>query len=138
MGEDPVIGFVLMGVGVLFLLIGLRLFMRILRFLARSVTTQATVVDIDVTDSDGLSYSPVLRFTTADGRSVQFVHQYGHDEVRWEIGELMRVVYDPDDPDDARLDTFAGRYLGTIVTTSIGLVFLGVGAAIAFVPPTLE
>ncbi len=138
MGEDAVIGFILMAVGALFVLIGLRLFVRIRRFLARAVTTQATVVDVEVTDSDGPSYAPVLRFTIPDGRTVQFVHQYGHDEVRWEVGELMGVVYDPDDPDDARLDSVAGRYLGTIITTLVGLVLLGVGAAIAFLAPTSD
>ena len=72
---------------------------------------QGTVVkleeDIGSSDAEGRSgppaYSPVVEFTTADGRKVVFTGSIGS-SLPPEVGSALPVRYRPDDPDQAEID----------------------------------
>ena len=80
-------------------------------------------------DSDGppASYA-VIQFHTPDGKSHRFVSNVGLRQGG--IGERVGVLYDPDMPSRARVDSFQALWLGAALSGGLGL--LCVGALVAF------
>jgi hypothetical protein len=67
---------------------------------ARSATADGVIVDFE--------YGPVVEFVTQDGRKGRL-----SSSVRssfWHRGDRVAVAYSPDDPTDAAIDGFAGRW----------------------------
>lgn len=93
-------------------------------------------LEYDENDSDrvvGEAYYPVVEFTANDGkrRSVQL------SEGSWppahEIGEEVTVLYEPEDPLDARIKSFAssaGMWILPGITGILGIGFLGAVIAV--------
>jgi hypothetical protein len=72
---------------------------------------------------------PVVRFRTEDGRALTVrasgAPPYLH---RQRSGDPVFVVYDPDHPDDARIDELAGMWFAP-------LLFWLIGFAVVLIPP---
>ena len=73
--------------------------------------------------TDGSTYHAVVRFRTADGRSVRAVSRYGDRSPGVAPGATVTVYYDPANPKDVFLD---GWWRSGIAMWSLGL---GLGAA---------
>jgi Protein of unknown function (DUF3592) len=93
--------------GVLALAFGVVWLVLTVRFVADADRTTGTVVDVESsTDADGYeTFYPVVRFTTADGREVEFRSDSGSSSPP-STGNRVDVLYDPDDPQDAELSGF--------------------------------
>jgi uncharacterized protein DUF3592 len=52
---------------------------------------------------DSITYAPVVRFTTADGRTVEFTSSVGYSS-KPDVGGAVDVRYLPDDPEQAEID----------------------------------
>jgi len=93
-----------------------------MRFVARAESADGLVVDV----VDYGDYYPVVRFYTADERRVQFeASQSAGDPSRWQIGDPVGVLYDPDNPKDAILDTWVSRWGAASILPLLGLfIFL--------------
>ncbi len=75
------------------------------------------------------TYAPVVRFSTADGRTVEFTNRvYRSDKPT--VGARIPVLYDPADPQDARVDDMAGRLVGPVITGGLGTIFLLLGIVV--------
>jgi hypothetical protein len=98
------------------------------RFVAGAERATGTVIDLSrETDSEGtVTFNPVVRFTTADGRTVQFVSSSGSSSPA-EVGDSVDVLYDPDDPRDAQLSGFFDLWLFPLVFGGLGIAFTTVG-----------
>jgi uncharacterized protein DUF3592 len=74
-------------------------------------------------------YQVVLRFETADGRTVETESSEGSTRSpRAEVGESVPIVYDPDDPQRARIEGISGGEIFTwAMTGGVGAVFLLLG-----------
>jgi hypothetical protein len=71
-------------------------------------------------------YHPVLEFT-ADRRRVRFEAEGRvRNRAAIHVGEVRQVVYDPDDPADAQLDT-PWRWVRWLVVIGLGLVLVLIG-----------
>jgi uncharacterized protein DUF3592 len=124
-----VVGLVLLGVCTLLVL-------NAREFRSTAVATTGTVVGYEThydTDEGRRSetYSPVVRFTAPDGRQVE-VRTNVSSSRRPRVGEQVKVLYQPDDPQDARIDTATTRLVGPLVTGGLGGIF-AVVAAVLFV-----
>ena len=74
------------------------------------------------------SYYPVLRFTTAQGRKSIFTDGEGSFPTVYEVGEVVEVLYDPNDPADATIKSWLSIWFGPLWVTTIGLLpLLGIG-----------
>jgi len=108
---------------------------------ARSIATQGEVVGVRRSrGSDGdTTYAPILRFTTADGRSVEASPNL---TTSWRpaMGERWEIRYDPANPSRVWADTVLGTWFlplilggiggfGLLVAAGMGLVLLRRGAA---------
>jgi Protein of unknown function (DUF3592) len=91
------------------------------------------VIDLSSeTDSEGKVFvHPVVRFTTAEGRTVEFVSASGSSPASHSVGDRVEVLYDPDDPQDAQLSGFFDLWLWPI---GFGVLAIGFGAFALFSP----
>ena len=75
------------------------------------------------------TYNPVVRFTTADGRTVQFTSVVGY-SYSPHIGHAVPVRYRPDDPEQAEIDRAAMWMLPVAVGLAGGLGLLVAGVIV--------
>src|SRR5579862_7732746 len=96
--------------GIVFLLVGLGLLAREVLFGQLAVSALGTVVEIKETDSgDGPNYTPVVEFETRNKESVTFEGR--STQPPRALGSSVPVIYNPDTAHEARIDTFADRWL---------------------------
>lgn len=95
-----------------------------MRFVQRAETATGTVIDVSQkTDSEGaVAFYPVVRFTTAEGRTVEFVSSSGSSS-SGSVGDRVEVLYDPDHPQDAQLSGFFDLWLWPLVLGPLGIMF---------------
>jgi hypothetical protein len=92
------------------------------RFIVNAERTEGTVIDLSRSeDSEGsVTYNPVVEFTV-DGRSIQFTSSSGSSSPP-SVGDRVEVLYDPDDPSDARLSGFLDLWFFPLVAGALALV----------------
>jgi hypothetical protein len=79
--------------------------------------------------ADGIVVSAgvaVVTFKTPDGRPHRF--QSRSRSSLWHVGDPVRVAYDPAAPDDAQIESIAGRWVFVTIFGIIGAVFVVMGA----------
>ena len=98
-------GLILAVVGVTLLGVVLPLQLRTRTLLKHGVKVQGTVVDVEEeTSRRSTTYHPVVRFTTADGRTVTFTSGMGFSVRQPRIGSAVPVRYRQDDPEQAEIE----------------------------------
>ncbi|WP_161627938.1 DUF3592 domain-containing protein [Microbispora catharanthi] len=117
--------------GVAFIAGGIHRFRSGRAFLASAHRVPGIVVGSHrVWRTDSHEYFPILRFRTLDGAEIETVGQTrgGSFEIFNLTGRQVVVLYDPDDPRKARMDTSSGRGLtGSVGLVIAGCVFLAIG-----------
>jgi hypothetical protein len=130
----------LIGVGALLCLISLFWVWRVRRFLATAVDVDGTVLGHEPrasTSSSGsgssITYHPVVQFATTEGQAVQFTDSVGGSPPSHDVGETVRVKYDPGDPADARIATGFRLWFGPGLVGLLGVGFLVAGVIVLVV-----
>jgi hypothetical protein len=77
-------------------------------------------------DVERVSLAPIVRFTTLEGREVEF-HGRGGSGTSFKAGEVVNVVYDRSQPGRARIVSFVDLWLPAAVSFAVALIF---GAAV--------
>lgn len=75
-------------------------------------------------DVERLSYAPVVRFTTPEGREIEF-HGRGGSGTSFAAGDVVNVVYDRAQPGRARIISFLDLWLPAAVAFAVALIFGG-------------
>jgi hypothetical protein len=134
---------VLMLGGAIFLIAGVKTLVDSQRFLARAVAANGVVVDVaEVVEQvrrrgpgdnwyyqDATVFHPVVRFVTAREQDVRFQAREGsEDPSRYGVGDPIRVLYDPANPRNARLDTWVSRRGDSLTMLAIGIGLVVIGA----------
>lgn len=92
-----------------------------------------SIVTEEVTTPDGrevrrdverISFAPIVRFTTPEGREVEF-HGRGGSGTAFTAGEVVNVVYDRSQPGHARIVSFVDLWLPAAVSFAVALIFGG-------------
>jgi len=98
-------------------------------FAADAARTVGVVVDHVVMEDDGSeSFAAVFRYQVGGEVHTHQSHVFS-DPPTVARGERRGVLYDPDDPEDARLDVFWERYLLAVVFGILGLFLFGLRLA---------
>jgi hypothetical protein len=134
MGLHVVIALVAVAVvisGPVLIFVGVRGFVSNEAFLSSAVSTQGTVIDrvkhAEYLESGNADHwYPVVRFTARTGQVVEFTPPSGSDPPQWPVGRVVGVLYDPDNPRHARIDTVPTRWGWSVVINGM-LVGLGLG-----------
>ena len=124
------------------LVIGLFVAWNTLELYTGGTRTEGTVLEIresrrteeeTVTRSDGsevrrnverVSYAPVVRFTTSNGREIEF-HGRGGSDTSLAEGERVMVIYDPANPIHARILSFLDLWLPSAAAFGVAFLFGG-------------
>lgn len=128
-----IVALVFVAFGTLFAAIGVGMRRGQNRFKARAAAARGTVTDLRARSagesSSGVIWVPVVKFTTADGRTVEAETSAGTNVKRHEPGQPTEVLYDPRQPADVRVpDWGSGLIHGIFV--AMGGAFVLTGLAI--------
>ncbi len=133
-------GAIFAAVGLVFLLIGVVMAVSGRRWRRHAERTEGEIVAIDAIDPDsapgppltsGFVYRPTVVFTTRDGTEVRASSSIASNPKPGRVGDTVRVLYDPRNPQRVRLDSIRGR--GTCLEVAfilIGGTFAVFGVAV--------
>ncbi len=105
-------------------------------FIGRAVEADGEVIDLDrsrSSSSSSTTYRPVVAFTAATGKRVEFTSSVGSSPPSHRVGERVKVLYQPADPQSARLKSFFHLWFGFLIVFALGLVFAAIGLTMIFV-----
>lgn len=75
-------------------------------------------------DVERTSYAPIVHFTTAEGREIEFFGR-GGSGTSYREGDVVTVAYDPAKPIDAHIVSFIDLWLPAVVAWGVALLFGG-------------
>ena len=103
------------------------------RFAESALHADGTVVAMPESGgSDGYSYTPVVEFRDRDGIPHRFASGVSSNPPRYSTGERVEVLYDPEAPDEARIDSFLDRQFLPTVFGGLGALFAAIGGGLLF------
>ncbi len=130
MKELKIGSLILIAVSVICLVVAGFLYHRTKSFIDQAERVHGTVVDYEVySGSSSTMYYPVVEFVTKDGREIVSTSNTGSNSTGYKTGEEVRVLYDPDNPEKAKIVSFWQLWLGTFIATALGIFFGLLGAA---------
>jgi len=83
---------------------------------------------------DRSTYFPVVAFKTEDGTQIEFIGKTGTSWSRFIKGQPIDVIYRPEDPRDAKINTFLDLWGPALFLTPFGAIFSFFGLAFIFIP----
>jgi hypothetical protein len=101
-------------------------------FMATAERGVGQVVELDAsTDSDGdTTYYPIVEYAVG-GKTQRFKSNVGSSPPSHRVGDTVNVLYDPENPTDAKIDSFLDVWGGPLFLTLFGVIFAAVGIAVA-------
>lgn len=130
--------FTIVGIGML--LGSLFVYQNTRSFLGKAVEANGRVIGLERSRSSSTSstsssstYRPVVEFTTASGKRIEFTSSVGSNPPSYREGEAVTVLYLAADPYRARIKSFFSLWFGFMILLGLGLVFAGVGVGMALV-----
>jgi hypothetical protein len=132
MSADLIIGIVFPLVGGLLFAIGLFLFVRTRIFLGKAQEVKGTVIRMVYSHSSegGGGYSPVYQFRTIGGEVIEKQDHLSTNPPMFKEGQQIDVLYDPANPQGARIKKWMSLYFASVLLTGMGLIFGGIGIVI--------
>ena len=77
------------------------------------------------------TFHPVVEFATPAGEIVRFIGSTGGAGApEYQVGERVEVLYDPRNPRRAQMAAFSQLWLGPVVVSAAGLIFLLMGVGV--------
>jgi uncharacterized protein DUF3592 len=135
LGQDPgmaklnvriIVGAVFAPVGLILLGVAAALAVSSAGFASTADRAKGTVVDLAY--RNGAAYPYVTYVSPSDRREYTFGESTGSWPPAYAIGERVPVVYDPDHPGHAHIDSWANKFLGPTICGGLGVVFTTIGA----------
>jgi Protein of unknown function (DUF3592) len=136
--------------GVFLVVLGGHLALEEKQFLASAAVADGVVVEV-VAHEEAVTapkrsttwvvfYYPVVHFVAKDGQDMQFEADQGADKPEYDVGDSVRVLYDPTNPNAAQLQTWSSTWAVPIISTLVGLCVgaLGVLVFVRFPSETRE
>jgi len=107
-------------------------------FLETAQSAPGIVVDFDTRHSSSSSssgssttYAPIVEYTHPEtGQTIRFTSSASSNPPAFDGGEEVTVLYSPDDPEDARIDSFMSLWMMPLILVVLGGIFLPVGLGI--------
>lgn len=99
-------------------------------FLANSVKTTALVSDLQ---RSGDVYYPIFSFTDKEGKTYAFKSSSGSNPPAYKTGDTVSVLYDPENPTEARADSFFDLWLFPVLAVAMGIGSIIIGTVFVFI-----
>ena len=116
------VGLVLIGAGAI-------AYLRTTAFVSAAIRTSAVVTDLEYRSSSRGSggYVAVLSFVDELGQTQTTRTKSAQNPAPADIGQTVKLVYLPDDPESARIDSFKGLWIGPILLLAGGCAMFVMG-----------
>lgn len=95
------------------------------RLTTQGESTTGQVIELEESsDGDGgcCVYSPIIEFTTPEGRTVRFEGSNASDPPAYRLGQEVAVLYNPQDPDDSAINSFYELWLMPAILLPVDLM----------------
>lgn len=103
-------------------------------FLATAHVTNGTVIDlVSSRSNNGTTYAPVVVFYTQDAKEIVFTSSSGSNPASFDINERVEVLYQPETPNDAKINSFFSLWGLCMIMGFLGFTFFAVGLGITLV-----
>jgi hypothetical protein len=133
MSEDMILGLIFVGVGFLFIGLALFFLIRTRIFINNSEKTQGTItLMLYEGDSEGSGYIPIFEFRTLQGKKVEVTSDLRTNPPQFKVGQIVEVLYDPENPEGARINKGFNLYFVPAFLGLFGLAFGGMGVIFFF------
>jgi hypothetical protein len=98
------------------------------RFLKGAMETDGTVVAmVRLSDSDGVTYAPVVGFIDQDGEYWKSNPGVGSSPAGFKVGDRVRVLYERSNPRAARIHSFFQVWGLALILLVVGVGFVAFG-----------
>ncbi|MEB2846276.1 DUF3592 domain-containing protein [Rhizobiales bacterium RZME27] len=97
-------------------------------FVASAMRAEGVVIDLERSrSSDSTMYSPVVRFTAADGMERTFVTSWSSSSPAYSRGDTVQVLYQADQPADAKVEGLFSLWGLVLIPGAFGAIFFLIG-----------
>lgn len=126
---------ILGGVGFLFLLLAVFIYIRTVSFINSAQEVVGTVIRLESSRSSkgGTTYAPVFQFRTIEGQMIEVRDNMSSNPPMFREGQSVEVLYDPENPQKARIKKWFSLYYLPLFLAGMGLIFSCVGVFLFFV-----
>ena len=110
---------------------GIYTFLSTRDFIGDAVSANGVVIDVQREwdlDDDDYTYYPRVRFNTENGQPYEFTGRGSSSRTTFDVGKEVRILYDPADPHQARIDSFSQLWFAPLILGGIGLVLTAFSA----------
>lgn len=121
---------ILFSVGLMLLTVSIWQYQRSKNLLANGIKTKGKVTElIPIYDSDDgdYTYKPVFEFKTRQGESRTYTSLSSSRPPAYKVGELVTLVYDKDDLEHVKIESFYGLYIFSVILGCIAAPLLIIG-----------
>jgi hypothetical protein len=127
--------FTVIGLGLL--IGGVFAFQHTRRFLATAISVPGVVTENvwqerrSSNNSIHGDFYPRIRFRTTDGQEISFITNSGSNPPSYHVNERITILYDPQQPYDARIQSFVELWLLPTILCGLGIFFCSFGVVAA-------
>lgn len=92
-----------------------------------AIRTQGEVIGLDAEywrSGRGSSYAPIVAFKIQDGRKIIYKSSHYSCPAGYEVGDEVKVLYEPGNPERASIDDFRSSRLPIILLLVVGLIII--------------
>ncbi|MFP4299964.1 MAG: DUF3592 domain-containing protein [Spirulinaceae cyanobacterium] len=120
------IGFLFSTLGILTLIFCAISYQKTRTFIATANTAEGTVMAVEKSrlftakPNSGSSSHPIVRFTTEAGETIEFRSNVGSNPPTYRPGETIPILYPPENPQRATINSFSSLWLLILIFTVVG------------------
>jgi len=123
--------FVCGAVGLISLGVSFFCWQRVNQFLSESLPAAGEIIGFEESHGDGITYAPRVKFTTREGRRIEFTDSVFSNPPGYKIGDRIRIFHHRRDLEDARIAKNSRLYLLPGIFLLFALALLASALAIA-------
>jgi len=118
-------------VGLVFLAVAFFSLRSEVEFRKGAVSATGTAVGLEPSSSTSATYKPVFEFVDQNDRLHRVVGSVASNPPAFHRGDEVRVLYRPENPEGARLDSFMESWFLPLIFGGLGTVFTGIASGVA-------
>lgn len=132
--ELIIIGTVFGFVGMLLFAIGIFILIHTRIFMDKAQEVKGTVIRMVYRrgSDGGRGYSPVYQFRTITGQTIEIADGMSSNPPMFTEGQSVDVLYDPENPNRARIKKWSSLYFVPLLLGGLGIIFGGIGVVLLF------
>ncbi len=120
---------ILLTTGIIFLILSFIVFRNSLSLIKNGYKATAIVIDLqNILSNNTSDLTPIFKFTTTTGQEIIFKGFGASSPPAFNIGEKVNIIYNPDNPNEAKVLTYFGVFGLTIILTALSIPMIVISA----------